>query len=50
MKWQELPWEDLIIKTNIITKWKDVDVKHINYLHANFNTESGKFENIENVK
>lgn len=30
IKWQELPWEDLIVKTNVITKWKDVDMKHIN--------------------
>ena len=30
IKWQELPWEDIIVKTNVITKWKDVDMKQIN--------------------
>ena len=46
-KWQEFPWEKIIIKTDVIKKWSKVDTKYINQLHANFDTESGKFTNMD---
>lgn len=45
--WQEFPWEQVIVKTDIILKWKKVDMKKINRLHANFDLDTGKFVNIE---
>lgn len=45
--WQEFPWEQVIVKTDIIQKWKKVDMKKINRLHANFDLDTGKFVNIE---
>ena len=45
--WQEFPWEQVIVKTDIILKWKKVDMKKINRLHANFDLDTGKFINIE---
>ena len=44
--WQEFPWEKIMIETDIIKKWSAVDMKYVNQLHANFDTESGKFTNI----
>ena len=46
-KWKEFPWEQIIIKTDVIKKWSKVDTKYINQLHANFDTETGKFTNIQ---
>ena len=45
--WQEFPWEQVIVKTDIIQKWKKVDMKKIHRLHANFDLDTGKFVNIE---
>jgi hypothetical protein len=45
--WQEFPWEQVIVKTDIILKWKKVDMKKIHKLHANFDLDTGKFINIE---
>ena len=45
--WQEFPWEQVIVKTDIIQKWKKVDMKKINRLHANFDLDTGKFINID---
>ena len=35
-----------MIETNVIKKWNAVDMKYVNTLHANFDTETGKFTNI----
>ena len=32
-KWEEFPWENIIVKTDIIKKWADVDMKKIRDLH-----------------
>ena len=45
--WQEFPWEQVIVKTDIIQKWKKVDIKKINRLHANFDLDTAKFVNID---
>ena len=45
-KWKEFPWEDIMVKTNVIKKWSKVDMKYINQLHTNFDTETGKFTNV----
>jgi len=30
VKWEEFPWENIFIKTDIIKKWSVVDMKKIN--------------------
>ena len=45
-KWQEFPWEQIMIKTNVIKKWEAVDMKQIYNMHANFDIESGRFLNM----
>ena len=45
-KWKEFPWEDIMIKTDVIKKWSKVDMKYINHLHTNFDIETGKFSNL----
>ena len=42
-RWKEFPWEETIIKNDVIKKWDCVDMKVVNQLHANFDTELGKF-------
>ena len=46
-QWEEFPWHKYLVQDDIIKKWKDVDMKHIKYLHANFDIEQGKFVNIQ---
>ena len=41
--WKEFPWEDIIIKTDVIKKWSKVDVRKIQELHTNFDPETAKF-------
>ena len=45
-KWEEFPWEDIMIKTDVIKKWDKVDMRYIQYLHANFDIETAKFPNL----
>ena len=45
-KWEEFPWEDIMIKTDVIKKWDQVDMRYIQYLHANFDIETAKFPNL----
>lgn len=47
LEWQEFPWERYLIKEDIIKKWKQVDMKYIHHLHANFDLEQAKFVNVE---
>lgn len=47
MAWAEFPWERYLVKEDIIKQWKQVDVKYINHLHANFDLEQAKFVNVE---
>jgi hypothetical protein len=44
--WSEFPWERYLLKEDIISKWRSVDMKHINKLHRHFDAEQGKFVNI----
>jgi hypothetical protein len=46
-EWQEFPWEQIIIKTDIIKKWSKVDVKYVNLLHANYDLETQTFINLQ---
>lgn len=41
-EWKEFPWEEIIVKNDIKKKW-NVDMREIYHLHANFDTETGKF-------
>jgi hypothetical protein len=43
LEWNEFPWERLLVKENIISRWQSVDMKHINLLHRNFDVEKGEF-------
>ena len=45
-QWVEFPWEDIMVNTNVIKKWQKVDMRYIQYLHANFDTETAKFPNL----
>ena len=47
MQWAEFPWERYLIKQDIIKEWKQVDMKYIHHLHANFDLETAKFVNVE---
>lgn len=38
-QWEEFPWHKYLVQDDIIKKWKDVDMKHVKYLHANFDIE-----------
>lgn len=48
--WQEFPWEQVIVKTDIIAKWKKVDMKKIHKLHANFDLDTAKFINLDQAR
>lgn len=47
MEWAEFPWERYLVKQDIIKQWKQVDMKYIYHLHANFDLEQAKFVNVE---
>jgi hypothetical protein len=48
--WTEFPWDDILVKTDVIKKWKAVDMKHVNLLLTGFDPESAKFTNLEESK
>ena len=41
--WQEFPWDTIILKQDPIEKWASVDMRAINKLHSQFDTETGRF-------
>jgi hypothetical protein len=48
-EWQEFPWEQIMVKTNVIKKWHMVDMQAIRDLHNNFNIDTAKFHNLEDT-